>query len=247
MQTSYTPAQIERLKREAKRRSRATDLTHSQALDLVAVEHGFRNWSLLAKRSEASVSDAVTVDLVPYPNSLPGIYLVRIVIRDRQRHLGVGAATDGPQFELPSMPGWMFRPATDPQYVYAPFMRPDPWRGVFVNGEWRAILSRNGVQDSEIESHIRLTLPAMLAQLQARAAVAVEQWWCSGPPQDGFRLFFTRPQSGGVSELVDRRFRTLNEAKDAQLPTGWVKVGIPLGDGWLHYQDQFGWQGPFKH
>ena len=247
MQTSYTTTQIERLKREAKKRSRATDLTHTQALDLVAVEHGFRNWSLLAKHSETTVSDGVTLDLVPYPNSLPGVYHVRIDVRDRQRRMGVEAPTDGPQFELPTMPGWMFRPATEPQHVYAPFMRPDPFRAVFVNGQWRAILSRNGVQDSEIESHIRLTLQSMLAQLQASAAVAVEQWLSSELPEDGFRLFFTRPQPSGVPELTDRRFRTLNEAKDAELPTGCVKLGIPFGGGWLHYQDRFGWQGPSKH
>lgn len=46
MPTSYSPAQIEHFKREAKSLGRANSLSHSQALDQLATAHGWHNWSL---------------------------------------------------------------------------------------------------------------------------------------------------------------------------------------------------------
>ena len=51
--TSYTPAQIERFKREAKLLHRASAIPHSQALDRVATANGYSNWSLLMKHSDS--------------------------------------------------------------------------------------------------------------------------------------------------------------------------------------------------
>lgn len=51
--TSYTPAQIERFKRQAKVLHRASAIPHSQALDRVATANGYNNWSLLMKQSDA--------------------------------------------------------------------------------------------------------------------------------------------------------------------------------------------------
>nr|WP_315463288.1 glyoxalase superfamily protein [uncultured Rhodoferax sp.] len=52
MTTSFTFAQIEHFKREAKQLRRTTSISHSHALDQIANANGFGNWSLLAKHSD---------------------------------------------------------------------------------------------------------------------------------------------------------------------------------------------------
>lgn len=49
---SFTSDQIERFKRVAKQLRRTTALSHSQALDQIAAENGYSNWSLLMKHSD---------------------------------------------------------------------------------------------------------------------------------------------------------------------------------------------------
>ncbi len=56
MATSFSPAQIEYIRREAKKVSRELSVTHSEALDRIAARHGFKNWSLLAKHSDGGAS-----------------------------------------------------------------------------------------------------------------------------------------------------------------------------------------------
>lgn len=52
---SLSPLQVENLKRTATKRKRATPgLTHSEALDQLAIEHGYSNWSLLAKAAQTA-------------------------------------------------------------------------------------------------------------------------------------------------------------------------------------------------
>jgi hypothetical protein len=51
MSTPLSPAQIEQLRRNAKRLARTLSIPHSEALDRLAVQQGFRNWSLLSKHS----------------------------------------------------------------------------------------------------------------------------------------------------------------------------------------------------
>ncbi|EGK70637.1 hypothetical protein METUNv1_03106 [Methyloversatilis universalis FAM5] len=53
MSISFSPAQLERFRREAKKLSRESSITHSEALDRIAIRRGFKNWSLLVKYSEA--------------------------------------------------------------------------------------------------------------------------------------------------------------------------------------------------
>ncbi|MBS0355496.1 MAG: hypothetical protein JSR83_16550 [Proteobacteria bacterium] len=60
MAISFTPVQLERFRREAKKLGRKLSITHSEALDRIAVEHGFTNWSLLVKHSDAPRALAVT-------------------------------------------------------------------------------------------------------------------------------------------------------------------------------------------
>ncbi|HEY2345702.1 MAG TPA: hypothetical protein VGH80_07450 [Xanthomonadaceae bacterium] len=54
MSMSFSPSQIERLKHEAKALSRARGFAHSEALDRIAAENGYANWSLLMKHCASS-------------------------------------------------------------------------------------------------------------------------------------------------------------------------------------------------
>jgi uncharacterized protein YozE (UPF0346 family) len=51
---SFLPLQLERFRREAKKLARELSITHSEALDRIAVKNGFTNWSLLVKHSSPS-------------------------------------------------------------------------------------------------------------------------------------------------------------------------------------------------
>lgn len=51
MPNIFSLAQIEQLKNDAKRVARDRRVTHSRALDEIALKHGFENWSLLMKCS----------------------------------------------------------------------------------------------------------------------------------------------------------------------------------------------------
>lgn len=54
MVSVITPTKLANLRREAKRRKRVSDsLSHSAALDMLAKEHGYANWSLLARSVKA--------------------------------------------------------------------------------------------------------------------------------------------------------------------------------------------------
>jgi len=54
MATSFSSAELERFRREAKRLGRELSITHSEALDRVAARHGYQNWSLLSKHSNVA-------------------------------------------------------------------------------------------------------------------------------------------------------------------------------------------------
>lgn len=56
MATSFSSAQLERFRREAKKLSRELSITHSEALDRIAARHGYQNWSLLAKHGEGKLA-----------------------------------------------------------------------------------------------------------------------------------------------------------------------------------------------
>jgi len=56
MLNSFSPAQIERFKREAKTLSRTANLIHSLALDHIAKQNGYENWSLLMKHAASSIT-----------------------------------------------------------------------------------------------------------------------------------------------------------------------------------------------
>lgn len=58
MPTSFTPAQIERLKLQAKITARNNDIVRAKALDSIAHSYGFSNWSLLMKH--ATLPDQTT-------------------------------------------------------------------------------------------------------------------------------------------------------------------------------------------
>jgi uncharacterized protein YozE (UPF0346 family) len=51
MTFDFSSISLDRLRREAKKLSREQSISHSEALDRIAEKYGFKNWSLLAKRS----------------------------------------------------------------------------------------------------------------------------------------------------------------------------------------------------
>ncbi len=57
MSVSFTHTQIEYFKRSAKQLHRQSSITHSQALDQIALANGFRNWSLLVKHSDPHTTE----------------------------------------------------------------------------------------------------------------------------------------------------------------------------------------------
>lgn len=63
---NYTPSEIDRFKRVARRLERAESLRHADALNRVAVEHGFSNWSLLMKHRS---SDSTVAGRMPFAYS----------------------------------------------------------------------------------------------------------------------------------------------------------------------------------
>lgn len=59
MATVFSSAQIERFRREAKQLCRTTPhLSHSSALDRIAVLNGYTNWSVLHKHSDSSAKNS---------------------------------------------------------------------------------------------------------------------------------------------------------------------------------------------
>lgn len=65
MNITYSVAQLEQFRRNAKRLARQQGIPHNEALDQIAREHGFKNWSLLSKQSRKTSSTTKCDDPVP--------------------------------------------------------------------------------------------------------------------------------------------------------------------------------------
>jgi hypothetical protein len=68
MSTQFSQPQLDQLRRDAKRLSRSLSITHSEALDRIAAQHSFKNWSLLAKHSAGGVAGPA-----PSPSASPRV------------------------------------------------------------------------------------------------------------------------------------------------------------------------------
>jgi len=64
MNTSFSVAQLEQFRRDARRISRKQNCPLSSALDQIASSKGFANWSLLAKRFNAAERPPLNADVV---------------------------------------------------------------------------------------------------------------------------------------------------------------------------------------
>ncbi len=71
MSTSLSSAQVEQLRRNAKRLGRTLLISHSEALDRIAARHGFKNWSLLSKHSTPASSPAGAIHDTPPTAPIP--------------------------------------------------------------------------------------------------------------------------------------------------------------------------------
>lgn len=56
MTMQLSAAQLDQLRRNAKRLGRTLSIPHSEALDRIAAQHGFKNWSLLSKNSASGTN-----------------------------------------------------------------------------------------------------------------------------------------------------------------------------------------------
>lgn len=245
MSTRLSPPQVEQLKRRAKELRRTdASLSQSDALNQVARENGWTNWALLARNSLPSADNLISLAMRRIPDGMEGVFLVDIDLVDAEVRQAIGG--DSPSFDLPELNGWVFRGAGHRQFEHLPYitLRFGPPRGVLVDGKWRAILSINGVQPAEIRSHIASTLPRVLHGLKVKAFTCLLPYIARSAPTSGgrVRLFFSRPGENDVPEIAERSYTSIDEAKTAQLPEGWTKIGIPLSDGnWVTYQLPFGW------
>lgn len=75
MHTSFSSAQVEQFRRDARRLARAASIPLNQAQDQIAGRHGFRNWSLLVKHSTADGSGASPKPVAPAPDTRRRYYL----------------------------------------------------------------------------------------------------------------------------------------------------------------------------
>ncbi len=242
---NFTPPQIDAFRRVAKQRQKADPtLTLSQAQDQVARENNWSNWSLLMKHRQERVKDPIVISVRPYPGGDYGVFIVEMdFVRTGEPPLRA------PEwFVLPDADNWIFRSIERNGRLAGPYLSFKGSRplGEFIDGRWRAILSTNGLQPHEAKEHIERTMPAVLAELKARAVEGAVQQQAANEPTPGgrFRLFFAMPSESGVTALDERGYATLEEAKHAELPAGSVKIGIPTQDGWWSHQLPFGWSGP---
>ena len=241
----YTPVQIDAFKRAAKLRRKADpSLTQAEALDQVARENNWSNWSLLMKHRLDPIQDPVTISVRDFPGGDYGVFIVEMEFLEPP-----GTTLRPPEwFVLPDADNWLFRSAEPEGHFAGPHLdyRGSRPRGVFVGRRWRAILSTNGVEPRDAHRHVQETMPAVLAELKARVLeMAVQQQAANEPTPGGrFRLFFAMPAQSGFPSLEERGYATLDEAKNAQLPDGCVKIGIPTQGGWWRHQIPFGWSGP---
>lgn len=67
MAISYSSSQIDRFKREAKKLARELSIPHTEALNRIAIQQGFKNWSLLAKHSEGEPAGQAAPPASPKP------------------------------------------------------------------------------------------------------------------------------------------------------------------------------------
>jgi len=105
MATSFSPAQLECFRREAKKLSRELSITHSEALDQIAVQNGFRNWSLLSKHSSASLAVSAVVPPTPRPIGAYRYYLHGDVVEPAPVEARVGHAAPEPRRVLAGAEG----------------------------------------------------------------------------------------------------------------------------------------------
>lgn len=87
MLSSFTPAQVDQLRRDAQRLRKQQSLTHYEALNRVAVEHGYRNWSLLARNSASPQAENLHASVpLSLPSARPAAALSQASRDSRQRY-----------------------------------------------------------------------------------------------------------------------------------------------------------------
>jgi hypothetical protein len=144
-------------------------------------------------------------------------------------------------FDLPVHPRWLIRAATSPQYRSAPYLSLALGKGVVHMGQWMAILSRNGVQDHELQEHLQ-TLPSVLAELEARACSILAGFRPRNDTPPGVQLLYVEKEGDtGIMTIERMSFANARQAQSAQLLPGAQPVAIAVGATSILYSPHFGW------
>ncbi len=85
MAPTFTSVQLEQFRRDAKRLRKSQSLSQAQALDAVAAQHGFQNWSLLMRRVDGPVSPP---SLALVPASVPAADKPVVTLRELAGYQG---------------------------------------------------------------------------------------------------------------------------------------------------------------
>lgn len=78
MKTKFSPKQIQNFKNRAKKIKSALGIKHAEALDQIAAENGFKNWSLLAKSSAVSGEQSLLNRCKDYINQIGSDDVLRL-------------------------------------------------------------------------------------------------------------------------------------------------------------------------
>lgn len=97
-----------------------------------------------------------------------GVFRISMSVRGKVREK---ADARNVVFEIPTLPKRFFR-YDEPQYMMPRASGDQPWRGCFVNGEWKAIVQTNGISEEENPTSMDVVKDALIAQVLK----ALEPW-----------------------------------------------------------------------
>jgi len=245
MPTHFSHTKAIRLRGDAKALRRGDQtLTQTQALDIVAQREGWPNWALLERNLQPlSLDEQVKTSVEPYEGGVPGVFLVRLVLQDKDV-IGTIKRAGGLAFELPAIPPrWFVRRFTNHEdRADDPFLdrRAKIPLGRFVDEQFLCILSTNGVQPSEIGAEVDAQLNRLAANFHHEAVRALASLQ-NGDSSSEVTLLFAAINAHGIRSVEQLRFASISQAQEAKLGENDIPILIIAQDRSLMYQHPFGW------
>lgn len=243
MPTRFCPAGVARLRQAAKALRRDDpSLSQSQALDQVAVLHGWPNWALLQRNALAPVpSSSLRYDIQPLAAAAAGVRQLKLEISDpdaRALARRVGCIW----FALPALPpGWFLGPVQTPS-ERAPDPAVDPsWppaRGLLVEGRFACVVTVDAAAPGDQAD----ALKQFASKVRALAAEALDAAADPSSPAAGAMLFSTKQGPDGTATVWEMRCDSLTQAMAVQFEAGHVPSAILAPDGWWSFSTRVGWR-----